>query len=195
MRTRPSGPWVTRSCATAGRRTYLRSASRPCSSRPPARVAACNPRPVIFQARQCAISTSPTSRRCACRCSEARSRPTSSLTAARSSSKTGRSNAPGRRHRLPCHPERLRRTLRRRRRRADRRPLFCVSPEPLRRSAGALYPHPHQARRNFAKYCFTVSQYPLTGSAQHSTKAVAMDMWEPCMNSVGSHLRRHGFTG
>ena len=45
MRTRPSGPRVTRSCATAGRRMYLRSASRPCSSRPPARVAACNVNP------------------------------------------------------------------------------------------------------------------------------------------------------
>jgi len=39
MRTRPSGPRVTRSCATAGRRMYSSSASRPSSSSPPARVA------------------------------------------------------------------------------------------------------------------------------------------------------------
>jgi len=45
MRTSPSGPRVTRSCATAGRRMYLRRASRPCSSRPPARVAACSVNP------------------------------------------------------------------------------------------------------------------------------------------------------
>lgn len=45
MRTSPSAPRVTRSCATAGRRMYLRSASRPCSSSPPARVAACSVNP------------------------------------------------------------------------------------------------------------------------------------------------------
>lgn len=35
MRTSPSGPHVTRSCATAGRRMYLSSASRPSLSKPP----------------------------------------------------------------------------------------------------------------------------------------------------------------
>ncbi len=44
MRTRPSGPWVIRSWAMAGRRTYLQSASRPAGSRAPARVAACSVR-------------------------------------------------------------------------------------------------------------------------------------------------------
>ena len=42
IRTRPSGRCVIRSCATAGRRTYLQSASRPWVSMAPARVAACN---------------------------------------------------------------------------------------------------------------------------------------------------------
>ncbi|MBK6462440.1 MAG: hypothetical protein IPF92_15715 [Myxococcales bacterium] len=38
--TSPSGPRVTRSCATAGRNTYFNSASLPATSCPPARVAA-----------------------------------------------------------------------------------------------------------------------------------------------------------
>jgi hypothetical protein len=40
IRTSPSGPRVMRSCATEGRNMYFRSASRPATSCPPARVAA-----------------------------------------------------------------------------------------------------------------------------------------------------------
>jgi hypothetical protein len=43
---RPSGPGRSRSLASGGRKMYFSSASRPCSSAGPARVAACRLKPV-----------------------------------------------------------------------------------------------------------------------------------------------------